>query len=387
MANVAVELLGLKFRNPVIPAAGPNVGTGDQLRRAAEGGAGGLLAKTVSVKAAEVPRPDMYRYGQTGMLNTELWTELSLEQWLDHEYPIGIKAAREHDLPFIASVGYTPEELREIGPKVEGAGVDALEFTIHYLEPHKIVETARALRDSVSVPIIAKLSPHAGDLGELAAALEPHVDAFSCINSFGPTLAINIESCEPVLGSRFGYGWISGGPIKPLAVRCVFEVARRVQKPVIGIGGITCAADVIEMFMAGASLVEICTIVMYKGQSIYGVMAKGVSDWLDKHGYRDISEIQGLYIKKYGHGQRVVTEFEESPRVIAEKCTCCTLCAKVCFYDAITAPPKMVATVNPDPCFQCGLCASVCPAHALVFQPRDRVTLLPKEEAGALHAG
>jgi dihydroorotate dehydrogenase subfamily 1 len=300
VAKIAVELLGLRFPNPIIPAAGPNVGTGEQLRRAAEGGAGGLLAKTVSMKAAEVPRPDMAKYGLTGMLNHELWTELPLEQWLDKEYAIGLAAARQHRLPFIASMGYTPDDLRHIGPLVEAQGVDAIEFTIHYVDPKLVIDIAKALRESVAIPIIAKLSPHKGDLGELAAALEPHVDAFACINSYGPALEIDLERCEPVLGSTHGYGWLSGSPLKPLALRCVFEVARRVSKPVIGIGGIVTARDVIEFFMAGASLVEVCTIIMYRGQEYHGKLAKGVAKWLDDHGYDDISQVKGLYLRQAG---------------------------------------------------------------------------------------
>ncbi|HYG56473.1 MAG TPA: diguanylate cyclase, partial [Symbiobacteriaceae bacterium] len=271
-----------------------------QLRRAAEGGAGGLLAKTVSVRAAEVPRPDMAKYGLTGMLNHELWTELTLEQWLDQEYDIGIAAARRHAIPFIASMGYTPDDLRHIGPLVEAKGVDAIEFTIHYVDPSLVVDIARALRESVTVPIIAKLTPHKGDLGDLAAALEPHVDAFACINSYGPALVIDPERAEPVLGSTHGMGWLSGSPLKPLALRCVYEVARRVRKPVIGIGGIVTAKDVIEFFMAGASLVEVCTIIMYRGQGYHAKLAKGVADWLDAHGYNDIAQVQGLYLRETG---------------------------------------------------------------------------------------
>ncbi len=300
MANSTVDLLGLHFRNPIIPAAGPNVGNGEQLRRAAEGGAGGLLAKTVSLKAAEVPRPDMAKYGTTGMLNHELWTELTLEQWLTQEYDIGLAAARQHGIPFIASLGYTPDELRYIGPLVEAKGVDAIEFTIHYVDPSLVVDIARALKESVKVPIIAKLSPHKGDLGDLAVALEPYVDAFACINSYGPSLLIDIEKVEPVLGSTHGYGWLSGSPLRPLALRCVFEVARRVSKPVIGIGGIVSPKDVIEHFMAGASLVEVCTIIMYRGQGYHAKLAKGVDEWLDAHGYDDIRQVQGLYLKQAG---------------------------------------------------------------------------------------
>lgn len=378
MANLAVHFLGLQFRNPIIPAAGPNVGTGESLKGAAEGGAGGLLSKTVSTHAAIVPRPDMVKFGVAGMLNTELWTELTLEQWEAEEYPVALQAAKDHGIPFIASVGYSPDDLRKVGPRVEAAGAQAIEFSIHYVDPEHVAEIAKALRESVSVPIIAKLSPHAGDLGDLAAALEPYVDAFCCINSFGPTLAIDIERCEPLLGSQLGYGWMSGQPIKPLALRCVFEVARRVSKPVIGVGGVSTAEDAIEMLMAGASLVGICTAVLYKGHSTYGRIAKGIADWLDKHGYSDVSEIQGLYVKRYGHGQRVVTEFEEAPQIDPALCNGCTMCEKVCWYHGMTAPPKQLAHVDPELCFQCGLCRSVCVPKAITFRPRADVTMLAR---------
>lgn len=300
MARISVELLGLHFRNPILPAAGPNVGNGEQLRRAAEGGAGGLLAKTVSVRAAEVPRPDMVRSGRFGMLNTELWTELPLEAWLEREYDIGLEAARRHGIPFLASMGYTPDDLRRIGPMVEAKGVDAIEFSIHYLDPARLVETARALRESVRIPIVAKLSPHKGDLGELAAAIEPYVDAFACINSYGPALQIDVERAEPVLGSTYGYGWLSGPALRPLALRSVVEVARRVSKPVIGIGGITTARDVIAFLMAGASLVEVCTAILFRGQGYFAKLARGVSDWLDAHGYDDIARVRGLALASQG---------------------------------------------------------------------------------------
>ncbi|HLN60992.1 MAG TPA: diguanylate cyclase [Symbiobacteriaceae bacterium] len=300
MAQIAVELLGLRFRNPIIPAAGPNVGTGEHLRQTAEGGAGGLLAKTISTRAAEVPRPDMVRYGPVGMLNTELWTELPPEAWLDREYAIGLAAARQHGIPFIASIGYSPDELRALGPRVEAKGVDAIEFSIHYLDPARLIDTAKALRESVSVPIIAKLTPHKGDLGELAALIEPYVDAFACINSYGPALRIDVDRAEPTLGSTLGYGWLSGAPIRPLALRSVFEVARRVHKPVIGVGGITTPADVIAFFMAGASLVQVCTAILLRGQGYYAKLARGVSQWLDEHGYDSIDQVRGLSLQRLG---------------------------------------------------------------------------------------
>ncbi|MEW5935138.1 MAG: dihydroorotate dehydrogenase, partial [Bacillota bacterium] len=183
MADLRVKIAGLEFPNPVFTAAGPPSQDGAALVRAAQGGAGGLVCKTVSVKPAQVPHPNMmvpgrgrtmhlisvgtggglarvvraeFQVGQA-LLNTELWSDLPLERWLEVEYP----RARQAGLPMIASVGYTAEEVREVGPRVEQAGADAIEFSVHYLggtiDP--VLETARALREAVAVPVFAKLSP------------------------------------------------------------------------------------------------------------------------------------------------------------------------------------------------------------------------------------
>ena len=369
-ANISVRAWGHTFRNPVLPAAGPNVGSGSMIRRAAEGGAGGLLAKTISSTAALVPHPNMVRLGKENLLNTELWSELSPETWFEREYDIALAAAQEYNLPLIGSVGYSPEDLAALGPRLEQKGVDIIEFSIHYLDPQRLLDTARALRDAVSIPIIAKLSPHTGDLGEIARLLDPYVDGFTCINSFGPTLMIDIERGTAPLGSQYGYGWLSGPAIKPLAVRCVFEVARVTDKPVIGVGGVTRGEDVIEYFMAGASLVEVCTAAILQGPNVYGKIAAETTQWLDEHGYQDIEEIKGLYLNKVREGQPVVTAIEKTAWVDELKCKACSLCEKVCQFNALHAPLKQIARVDVESCSACGLCVSVCPFAALELRPR-----------------
>ncbi|MHB0989282.1 MAG: 4Fe-4S binding protein [Bellilinea sp.] len=372
-ANISVRVWEHTFRNPVIPAAGPNVGSGKMIRHTAEGGAGGLLSKTISSIAAPVPHPNMVRMGKENLLNTELWSELSPETWFEREYDIALATAREYQLPLIASVGYSPEDLITLGPRLEQKGVNIIEFSIHYLDTQRLIDTARALRNAVSIPIIAKLSPHAGDLGDIARLLDPYVDGFACINSFGPTLMIDIERGASPLGSQYGYGWLSGPSIKPLAVRSVFEVARVTDKPIVGVGGVTRGEDVIEFFMAGASLVGICTAAILKGPNVYGKIAAETTQWLDAHGYQDIEEIKGLYLNKYRHGQHVVTAIEKTTWVDESKCKACTVCEKVCQFDALHAPPKQIAHVDVESCTACGLCVSVCPFGALELRPRHDV--------------
>lgn len=371
--NLSVQVFNHTFLNPVIPAAGPNVGSGEKVRRAAEGGAGGLLTKTISSLAASVPHPNMVRFGKDNLLNTELWSELSPEAWFDREYDIAIAAAHEHQLPLIASVGYTPQDLAALGPRLEQKGVDIIEFSIHYLDPEKLTETAQALRNAVSIPIIAKLSPHTADFGEIAQLLDPYVDGFACINSFGPTLMIDIEHGTSPLGSQYGYGWLSGPALKPLAVRSVFEVARVTNKPIIGVGGVSRGEDVIEFLMAGASLVGVCTAAILKGPDVYGKIALETAQWLEAHGYQGIEEIKGMYLNKYRQGQPVVTTIEKTAWVDEIRCKACSQCEKVCQFSALHAPLKKIAKVDVESCTACGLCVSVCPFGALELRPRLEV--------------
>jgi Na+-translocating ferredoxin:NAD+ oxidoreductase RNF subunit RnfB len=118
------------------------------------------------------------------------------------------------------------------------------------------------------------------------------------------------------------------------------------------------------------------TAAALRGPAVYGQIAAELDGWLEAHGHRHTGAIHRAYIKKYGGGQRVVTEKEEAPELLPEACIKCTFCETVCFYDAITAPPKTLPTITAEPCFQCGLCVSACPTDALRFAPRDAVTML-----------
>jgi dihydroorotate dehydrogenase (NAD+) catalytic subunit len=363
MADISVELLGIRFRNPILTAAGPASRDGMTLLNAAAGGVGGLVAKTVSIKPADVPKPNMAalkegRVGsRTGILNAELWSELPLETWLEREYPIALSSG----LPLIASVGYAPEDVSAIAPKLVKAGVRAIEFSTHYVGGH--VEIAKALREAVEVPIIAKLSPKV-DVAEVARSLEPHVDAVAAINTFGPCLRIDVESGKPLLGSALGHGWMSGAALKPLAVRCVADIAQAVKIPIIGVGGIMSGEDAIEFIMAGASAVQVCTAAILGGHTVYGRIAGQMEEWLDNHGCTSINDIRGKALKYLKQG----VSLDPPPSVDLDKCTRCALCEKSCVYEAITVnKSENLFAIDANKCEACGMCISVCPYHALGY--------------------
>lgn len=360
MVDLSVEICGIKFKNPVMPAAGPNVWNGDMLVKAAEGGAGGLVAKTVSVKPAQVPRPCIAKI-KDSMLNAELWSDIPLEQWLKEEY----KKAKKTGLPLIASIGYKAEEIKEIAPKVVDAGVDALELSTHYLgnDPSPVGAAVKAAKEVVDVPVFVKLSPNVLDIKVFArTAEEAGADGIVAINTLGPCLAIDIENMMPYMGSPYGYGWLSGPAIKPLALRCVADIARTVQIPVIGVGGISSGNDAAEFLMVGASAVQVCTAAIIRGPQIYGIIADQLANFMKRKGFARIEDIKG---KALPHLRDETLRTTAKPvEVIASKCTACGLCQKHCPYDAIHVVGR-VARVDAAKCYGCGLCVSVCPVRAL----------------------
>ena len=138
-----------------------------------------------------------------------------------------------------------------------------------------IINALRAAKEAVDVPVFMKLSPHP-NIQEIAVALEDAgADALVMINSFGPCLSIDLETGLPLMGSKDGFGWLSGAAIKPLALRCVYDAARAVKIPIIGVGGISNGRDAAEMFMAGASAVQVCTEAILRGPTVYGRIARG----------------------------------------------------------------------------------------------------------------
>lgn len=351
--DLSVEIVGLKFRNPVIPAAGPPVRNGEAILRCAKGGAGAIVTKTISTKAAEVPRPCMAKT-KSGFLNTELWSELPPEQWIEKEY----KIAKSAKLPLIISLGYTAEQIGELAPKVKQFA-DALELSTHYLgSDTKPMEEAIKVAKETGLPVFIKLSPNVPDIKAFAkAAVNAGADAITAVNSFGPTFGVDIETGMPYMGSKEFYGWLSGNAIKPIALRCVYDIVRTVNVPVIGVGGVESGSDAVEYIMTGATAVGVCTAAILQGPKVFGKIAGEIAEFMARKGYSRIEEFRGLALK---NSQKMeFRTFAVPPKIDDERCIGCGLCAMSCPYQALSIVEK-VARVNLEKCFGCGLCMSRC---------------------------
>ncbi|MBK9712043.1 MAG: 4Fe-4S binding protein [Kouleothrix sp.] len=414
MADLTTTICGLTFRNPVLPGAGPNVADGTLLRAAAEGGGGGLVTHTVST----MPAPELtpYREVRGGLLNNQLWSAHPVERWLERDYAEAREAAAAAGIPLIVNIGYSAAEVASLAPRV-GPFADAVEISTHYVResgglmadpaaaareashlssmalsrhPEPLLDAIRAAKAALDLPVLVKLGLLGGGaMAEVARACEAAgADAIVAIDAFGPCMGIDIETAEPVLAGGDGHGWLSGASLKPLALRCVFDIARAVKIPVIGCGGIAKGEDAIEMLMAGASAVQVCSAALTRGPRVYGAIAAEVGAWLDKRGYASVGDVVGLGIRRWQslqpHTYSVPILYDEG------ECIGCKLCERSCHYDAIYMVGKL-AEFNPERCFGCGLCVARCPTNALLMPQATRergiVHPLSGEPVGMLRGG
>lgn len=357
MANLSTQFCGIQINNPVMPAAGPPIRDGQAALDAAKGGAGCIVTKTISVKGAEVPRPCMAEPFKGGFLNTELWSELDPEVWLEKEYPI----VRQAGLPVIAGLGYTEDDIRKLAPQV-APFADALELSTHYLggDTSPVKSAIRAAKESCDIPVFVKLSPQIDIPVFAQAAEEAGADGIVLINSFGPCLDIDVHTGRPLMGSSTGYGWLSGKAIFPLALRCVFQAAQAVKIPIIGVGGITSGIDAVKMIMAGAAAVQVCTAAIVEGPMVYGRIVKEMEKFMDQAGYASLDDFRGLAIERK---QETAVLEPVAPVIDENKCVACGVCVKSCAYQAIKMERR--AQIDPAKCFGCGLCVTRCPRVAI----------------------
>ncbi|MBN2431080.1 MAG: 4Fe-4S binding protein [Acidobacteria bacterium] len=363
MADIRVTINGIEFANPVLTAAGPQIRTRAQLQAAVAGGAGGIVTKTVSVRPAADPRPTIRRTAGTGLMNCETWAECPPKEILTE-----CRVVKDAGVPLVVSIGYSAADVAELGPWVEKEfSPAAIEFSTHYTgrEMAPLLAVARALRAKVRVPIWMKISPGCPEIEALAEAVQPYVDAFVAVNSYGPVLDLDIETGGPLLGSAGGQGWLSGPPLQPIALQIVHRLATIQEKPVIGVGGIGRGTDVIKFVMAGATAVQVCSAAIREGNAVYSKIATECASWLDEHGYAGLADIRGLYTRRLAES----TPLDRTARMTVDEshCTGCKACLNRCVQGAISMPGT-VAVIDPQCCIGCGFCQDFCRFDALSLQ-------------------
>lgn len=300
MSRLAVQLGELTLRNPIMPASGCFAFGQEygQLYPLEQLGAIIIKAATLEPRYGnETPR---VAETAAGMLNAIGLQNPGVDQIMAEELP----RLANHDVPIIANVaGNSIEEYVAVTEKISKvSNVKAIELNISCpnvksgwstfgADPDIAAQLTSEVKQVSSVPVFVKLSPNVTDIVQIAKSVEKAgADGLSMINTL-LGMRIDLKTRRPILANQTG--GLSGPAIKPVAIRMIYEVSRQVNIPIIGMGGIQSAEDVIEFFLAGASAVAIGTA-NFVDPFICPTIVSELEGWLDKMGVEHISELRGL---------------------------------------------------------------------------------------------
>lgn len=299
MADLKVNIGDLKLKNPVMTASG-TFGYGPEYADFVElSEIGGIIVKGTTLN----PRQgnDYPRMAETasGMLNCVGLQNKGVDYFCEHIYP----EIKDINTNMIVNVsGSSPEDYAECAARIDALdNVPAIELNISCPNVKDggmafgvtcagAASVVKAVRQRYHKTLIVKLSPNVTDITEIAKAVEAEgADSVSLINTL-MGMAIDIEKRKPLLS--INTGGLSGPAVKPVAVRMVWQVAKAVGIPVVGLGGICNAHDAVEFMLAGATAIEIGTANFLDPQVTIKVK-NGINEWLDAHGCKSVSEIIG----------------------------------------------------------------------------------------------
>ena len=302
--SLSVTVAELRLRNPTMLSAGVLGMTANSLRMVWDAGAGAVVTKSLGLQPRiGYANPTIVDIG-CGFINA-----MGLPNPGVHEYLRELSSIPDREgMVIVGSVyGSDPGQFAEAAHILAQGGVKAIELNVSCphakgmgaevgQDPGLVEDVVRAVKDTIRLPVFTKLTPNVTKISDLARAAERGgADAVVAVNTLR-AMAIDIDAQRPVLANRVG--GLSGPAIKPVAIRCVYEITEAVGIPVIGCGGVTNWRDVVEFLLAGASAVQIGTAIAYRDLRVFEEVTEGVSEYLTDKGYKEVKDIIGL---SHGH--------------------------------------------------------------------------------------
>lgn len=299
MADLKTTVAGIQLESPLMLASGVLDENGYTIRRILEEGAAAAVTKSIGV--AERPG---YQSPVVADVDENTVNAVGLANPGIDSYAGEIAIARKGNKPVIGSIfGSTVDEFVTLGKKMQKFGVDAVELNLSCphvahvgsevgTHPDLVKEIVHSLKKSISIPVLAKLTPNVTDVVEIANAAS-EADALVLINTVR-AMSIDIHAHRPVLSNSVG--GLSGPGIKPVGVRCVYDVYKATHKDIIGVGGISSAQDVVEYLMAGARAVQIGTALRNQGRSIFKRINEDLKQFMAEEGYETILDMVGIAV-------------------------------------------------------------------------------------------
>jgi dihydroorotate dehydrogenase (NAD+) catalytic subunit len=300
---LGVSFAGLQLANPTILASGIMGYSAESMNRVVKAGAGAVVTKSVGVEPRVGYVNPTVVQAAAGLINAMGLPNPGIDVYCE-EIKFSKTILR---VPLIVSIfGYSAQEYVTVAEKAVEAGADAVELNVscpHVKQtgaeigqnPKFLSEVIQQVKAVINKPLIVKLSPNVADITVIAqAAVDAGADALTAVNTL-KAMAIDSETMLPILSNV--KGGLSGAAMKPVALRCVYDIADAFKVPIIGCGGVSNWRDAIEFFLAGASAVQIGTAVA-DDIEVFQSVTKGVEMYLRKKHYSSIKEIVGLAHRK-----------------------------------------------------------------------------------------
>jgi len=300
--DLAVEISGIKMKNPSMLAAGILGVSASTLIRIAKAGAGSVVTKSIGVQPKEgYLGPTLIEVGKgVGFLNAMGLPNPGFEAFKEDIFLY----KKQCEVPVIISIfGSNAEEFQKVASGISEAKPDGYELNVSCphggrygaiigSDPSILIKVVKAVKDAVDHPVFVKLTPNVTDISTIAMAAEKaEADAITAINTI-KAMVIDIRAKKPVLGNKFG--GLSGPAIRPIAVRCIYEIFEKVEIPIIGAGGITRWEDAVEFILAGAKAFQIGSALSMNNFKIFDEINKGLANYMEQMGIKKIDEMVGI---------------------------------------------------------------------------------------------
>jgi dihydroorotate dehydrogenase (NAD+) catalytic subunit len=302
--DTSTTLCGIRLSNPTILASGILGLSHEVMARVARAGAGGITSKSCSLKPRPgYPNPTILDWG-SGLINAVGLSNPGVEVMVEE-----IQAAKEElaplGVPIIASIfaetiydfGTMARFISEAKPDLIEVNISCPNIDDRYrlmfaADSYVAAQVTRRVKQNTDIPVLVKLSPNVTDIVKIAQAVaDAGADGITAINSVGPGIILDVETCRPVLAH--GTGGLSGPNIRPIAVRCVRDICRAVDVPVIAMGGVTNGRDAVEMILVGATAVGMGSAIYYRGIEVFHKVCQELDDYMRQHGYDNLEAFRG----------------------------------------------------------------------------------------------
>ena len=296
--SIATSIGQIQLDKPVMLASGILGISLDVFNRLYASGAGAVVTKSLSTAPWEgYPNPTIFSVKGGGWINAVGLSNPGASNFAKMIEP-------NQDVPIIVSlVGSVPEDFEMMIKEFKNCKVKAYELNLscpHVAkvglevgdDPGLVKEIVSTVKKVANVPVIAKVGLGTSNyLNTVGTAIDSGIDAITAINTVR-AMAIDVETKRPILSNK--YGGLSGTPIKPIALRCVYEISSKYDIPIIGCGGISTWEDAVEFFLAGASGVQLGSAIGDNWVGIFDDINKGILDYMKRNNYSTIKEMTGL---------------------------------------------------------------------------------------------